>query len=166
MPVPKHSGHRSSSRMSRLLSYRDGMAYEIFDDGIRALFMPSGPVGRHHTHVMVTVESRLTMYSPRRTGRLSAAWQRARRIIGSPGGYEIEGYVYNKTEYLPYHVYGTGIYGSRGRPIEPVRARTLAWRDGGRWIHAKKVRGIKPNDFIREALQDGSPWPVEYYGPS
>lgn len=139
------------------------MAYEIFDRGIRELFEPSGSVGKMHTEATVRVETWIQIESPRDTGRLAAGWQRARRIIGSPGGYLLEGEVYNRTEYLPYHVYGTGIYGRRGRPIEPVRARMLAWRRGGRWIFAKKVRGIPKNDFIRRGMERGSRWPVEYF---
>lgn len=49
---------------------------------------------------------------------------------------------------------GTGIYGPRGRVIRPVRRRFMRWkpRGGGKWIYARKVRGMRPNPFLRNAL--------------
>lgn len=47
---------------------------------------------------------------------------------------------------------GTGIYGPRGTPIRPVRARLLRFQVDGRWVYAREVRGMKPNHFLTDAL--------------
>lgn len=49
---------------------------------------------------------------------------------------------------------GTGIYGPRHRYITPRRAKRLRFRPKGssRYIYARKVAGIKPNPFLRDAL--------------
>lgn len=50
---------------------------------------------------------------------------------------------------------GTGIYGPRGRLIRPVRRRFMRFKtqaSRGRWVYAKKVRGMRPNPFLRNAL--------------
>ena len=49
---------------------------------------------------------------------------------------------------------GTGIYGPRGVPIRPRRAKFLRFRPRGssRWVYAKSVKGMRPNPFLRNAL--------------
>lgn len=49
---------------------------------------------------------------------------------------------------------GTGIYGPRGRPIRPVRARVLAFKPKGssKTIYRPEVSGMKPNPFLKNAL--------------
>jgi hypothetical protein len=49
---------------------------------------------------------------------------------------------------------GTGIYGPSGRPITPKSGKFLVWKDAdtGQTIFAKKVRGIRPRPFLRNAL--------------
>lgn len=48
---------------------------------------------------------------------------------------------------------GTGIYGPRGRPIVPVRAKYLRFTTrGGQVVYAKSVRGIRPTKFLRNSL--------------
>jgi hypothetical protein len=77
---------------------------------------------------------------------------------------------------LPYGRYvhdGTGVFGPKGRPIRPVRARFLRWpvtnnayrETGGRrrykggstarYAFAKQVRGVKGRPFLRDALSAG-----------
>ena len=47
--------------------------------------------------------------------------------------------------------FGTGIYGPRGKPITPKRAKFLRFTTGGRVVFAKSVRGMKPNDYVEKA---------------
>lgn len=49
---------------------------------------------------------------------------------------------------------GTGIYGPRGRPIRPRRAKFLRFRPRGtsKWVYARQVTGMRPNPFLRNAL--------------
>jgi hypothetical protein len=49
---------------------------------------------------------------------------------------------------------GTGIYGSRGRPIRPTRAKRLRFKPKGsnRVVYAKSVKGMKANPFLKDAL--------------
>ncbi len=49
---------------------------------------------------------------------------------------------------------GTGIYGPKGRPIRPVRARMLTWidPDTGRRVWAKEVRGTPATKFLEKAI--------------
>lgn len=61
---------------------------------------------------------------------------------------------YSKILYAPYVLYGTGIYGSRGAPITPVRASCLHWVENGQDYFAKSVRGQKPNRFPKKALEN------------
>lgn len=50
---------------------------------------------------------------------------------------------------------GTGIYGPKGRPITPKRAKYLRFkpRNGARFIYAKQVKGMRPNPFLKDALK-------------
>jgi bacteriophage HK97-gp10 putative tail-component len=56
-------------------------------------------------------------------------------------------------EYAIYVHDGTGIYGPRHTYIRPVTAKVLSWKTkGGHRIYAYKVRGMKPNPFLRDAM--------------
>lgn len=52
---------------------------------------------------------------------------------------------------------GTGIYGKYKRPIQPKRARVLAWQGSGGMIFARSVKGIKPNPFMDRAYKKVKP---------
>lgn len=49
---------------------------------------------------------------------------------------------------------GTGVYGPRGAPITPKRAKYLRFRPKGSkgWVYVKVVQGMKPNPFLQDAL--------------
>lgn len=48
---------------------------------------------------------------------------------------------------------GTGIYGPHRRPIYPKRSKILRWKAvDGKTIFAKSVRGMKKNQFLKDAL--------------
>lgn len=67
--------------------------------------------------------------------------------------------------YLFYQHEGTGIYGPRGSPIVPVRAKLLRFtvrtvrvsktgnaRSGSQVVYARQVRGVPPNPFLLDAF--------------
>lgn len=69
--------------------------------------------------------------------------------------------------YAPYVEYGTGIYGPKGKPIVPVRAKALAWPAPGfvtgrwakrktvfsdPWIVRRSVKGMKPRPVYAESI--------------
>lgn len=105
--------------------------------------------------------------APRDTGALAGSI--TMEVVSGP-----EGPVVRVGSNLPYARFvhdGTGIYGPRGVPIRPVRARMLAWpvvnnryrQTGGsrrykggrtqRYAFAKQVRGVPPRPFLRDALK-------------
>ena len=57
-------------------------------------------------------------------------------------------------KYALYVHEGTGIYGPKGIPIRPRRAKFLRFRPGrrGRWVYARQVKGMRPNPFLVNAL--------------
>lgn len=52
-----------------------------------------------------------------------------------------------------YHVTGTGIYGPRGTPIVPVRARVLHFYIGGQEFFRHSVRGVHPDAYLGRAYR-------------
>ena len=48
---------------------------------------------------------------------------------------------------------GTGIYGPKGKMIEPQTAKYLSWKTkGGKRVFALKVKGMRPNPFLKDAI--------------
>ena len=54
---------------------------------------------------------------------------------------------------LDWITFGTGIYGPRNSYIVPKKKKFLAWQnpDTGQWYRKKRVRGMKPNNFVYQA---------------
>ena len=73
--------------------------------------------------------------------------------VGAERG-EIVVTVGSPLEYARWVHDGTGIYGPRGRPIRPVRAKVLVFTPKGsnQVVAAKQVRGTPPVPFLRDAL--------------
>jgi len=69
-------------------------------------------------------------------------------------GSEVRGEVYSDLDHAAYVHQGTGIYGPRNRPIQPRRAKVLAWpRPGGGTVFARQSRGQRPQPWLLEALE-------------
>jgi hypothetical protein len=126
---------------------------------------------------VAVVEAEAMRTSPVRTGHLRRSIASAVVVLGN----EITGTVGTVTKYAPYLEMGTGIYGPRGRPIVPVRARALRFPAGGgagfagpgfrlsgqqrsgkaganaQWQFARSVKGIKPMHFFRDAIETTRP---------
>lgn len=48
---------------------------------------------------------------------------------------------------------GTGMYGPRRHPIYPKRSKRLRWKNAnGKTIYAKSIRGMRKNQFLKDAL--------------
>lgn len=57
-------------------------------------------------------------------------------------------------KYAVYQEYGTGIYGPKGTPIVPKRARVLAFRTkSGNLVFTKQVRGSRPKKFMLSGIE-------------
>lgn len=61
----------------------------------------------------------------------------------------------NDTAYLPFLERGTGLYGPGHTLIKPKTASILTWIEGSRRIFAKSTKGMKPQPFIKNAVQAG-----------
>jgi len=65
-----------------------------------------------------------------------------------------QGIVGSNLEYAKYQEFGTGIYGPKGSPIVPKRAKMLAWQGkSGQWFRARSVKGSKPVKFLQGGLE-------------
>lgn len=65
------------------------------------------------------------------------------------------GKVGSNIPYAKYQEFGTGVYGPKGSPIVPKRAKFLAWQSkGGQWIRARSVAGVKPRHFLQGGLDE------------
>lgn len=88
--------------------------------------------------------------APRAQGTLSGSIN-ASPVKKSGGDYLST--VGTNVEYAPHQEYGTGIYGKHGRPIVPKRKKVLAWKNGGKWIVARQVKGVRPKKFMQKGLE-------------
>lgn len=72
-------------------------------------------------------------------------------------GDEFVVYVAHGSEVGVYHELGTGIYGPKGRPIVPVKAKMLHFKVNGKDVFAKSVKGIKKNPVLMDAVESKIP---------
>ena len=56
-----------------------------------------------------------------------------------------------------YHIFGTGIYGPRGRVIRPTSKKVLHFFISGAEFFRPSVKGIKPNRFMSDAYRQWLP---------
>lgn len=67
-------------------------------------------------------------------GRLRSSWHVAKAARD-------ELRVATAVSYAGYHQSGTGVFGPRGQPIKPIRAKALSWKVGRRRYFASSVAG-------------------------
>ncbi len=72
-----------------------------------------------------------------KTGKLSSKWRKIQVTsreftIGPPVGSEST---------FKFAQFGTGIFGRKGKPIKPKKAKRLAWKTSDGWAFAKQVEG-------------------------
>jgi len=87
----------------------------------------------------------------RRSGMLAGGWHRGFSFTSS----KMTVLLVNRVPHAVYHEFGTGIYGPKGTPITPKRARLLRWKnpDTGKWCSAKSVKGVKPRWIGKDAAR-------------
>jgi hypothetical protein len=79
--------------------------------------------------------------SPRKTSNLMASIQVKANSE--------QGEVFTKTKYASFLEFGTGIYGARGAPILPRKAKVLAFKIDGRLVFRKSTKGVKPYNYFK-----------------
>ena len=112
---------------------------------------PNSPVGRQLVRKTVGAFNRAVSTCPVDKGRLRSAhtWEvrvDERGLVGVIGV---------KVPYAKAVHDGTGIYGPRGTPIRPVRARVLVFKPKGSatFVFARQVRGMRGRPWLRNAVQ-------------
>lgn len=112
----------------------------------RMLRLPGGMVYRHMEGRVRRVEAEARRRAP---GSMGSAANLTVQIRTGPGG-DFQGVVNVRHPAALFVIFGT-----RGHPIRPVRARALRFNVGGRTVFAKAVfhPGNKPNNFLKEALR-------------
>lgn len=112
------------------------------------------------------VQHRAQMRSPRESGRLAASIYLVVRHV--PGVVFAE--IGTRVKYGLYQHEGTGIYAGRGY-IKPKTRTIMRFRPGRAtgplpqgqehparsarpWVYAKRVKGVPPNPFLTDALND------------
>lgn len=100
------------------------------------------------------VEGRAKSYAPIQYGFL-------RGSIHTEGPYvtanNVEAKVGTNIKYALYQEKGTGIYAGRGM-IRPRRAKILAWKQNGKWVFARAVRGVRGKWYMKRARNEAMPF--------
>jgi hypothetical protein len=120
------------------------------------LTSPSGPVAkdlyRRGLRVQAKAKQELEEW-PRRvdTGRLRSSVEVQLITVGGVLAVRIGSNVF----YALYVHDGTGIYGPKGAPIKPKRAKVLKFQPKGAhgFVYARSVKGMIPNPFLKKALK-------------
>jgi hypothetical protein len=116
---------------------------------IKQLFTsPQGIVMRDMYRRGLRVESAAKRGCPVDHGRLRGSI--TTQIVQSRGKSVVR--VGTNVSYARYVHDGTGVYGPRGAPIRPRRAKVLVFELNGTTVFTKQVRGVPPNPFLRNAL--------------
>ncbi|MFC4328374.1 HK97 gp10 family phage protein [Streptomyces andamanensis] len=132
----------------------------------RLLRAPDGDVATYVRRVAEATRSLAVAMAPVDNGPLRASL----RVEMEYSTKHVKAWVYSNLEYALYVHEGTGIYGPKGQPIRPVRAKFLRFearnarttpRGRGNIVFARQVRGARPNRFLLNALKASSPWPVD-----
>lgn len=73
-------------------------------------------------------------------------------------GYRTEAEIKATAKYALFVHEGTGIFGERGAPIVPVRAKALRFTTAdGQVIFRRSVKGMKGRPFLRQAFESEGP---------
>lgn len=116
----------------------------------RILRSPNGFVARNMLRRGRKVQRHARRNVNSRTGALARSIEvRMAMQAGAPG---VE--VYTDIFYALMVHDGTGIYGPKGRPFGPRRAKYMVFRGSdGTIVRTKSVRGQRANPFLRDALR-------------
>lgn len=122
--------------VTRLVQGRGSPVYDAVQRGTNR--------ARDRAKIEVTAAGRVD------TGYLRNQIQSDVRVTGS----RVIGKVTSHAPYSRFVHGGTGIYGPRGRPIVPRRARYLRFKPKGSatFVFTKSVKGMRPTPFMQRAL--------------
>lgn len=105
------------------------------------------------------IESQAIANAPEDTGELKAhAVERRdlKRRVQGPGGLVVKSEI--SVPSTPKHAKwvhdGTGIYGPRGTPIVPRKARFMRFQIDGKWFAKTSVLGQQPQPYLKEAVEE------------
>ena len=83
------------------------------------------------------------------SGLLRASWQQRTEVAKDRGSLIFENTARDQWGYYPYWVHeGTGVYGSYGQPIRPIRAQYMVFRWKGKRRRMRMVRGQPGQKFL------------------
>lgn len=127
----------------------------------RLVSSPDGMFARELRRRGARVETEAKRRCPIDTGRLRSS---IRTELVTVDG-QLAAKVGTNVKYAIFVERGTGIYGPRGQPIRPVRARALRWvpRGQNEAVFAREVRGMKPRPFLLPALESEFPGRVRRF---
>jgi hypothetical protein len=116
------------------------------------LYGTGGPVVRKVTADTRRVQAYAKQYAPVDKGPLRASI--TAEVTSNPARQTVTGRVESRLPYAIYQELGTGIYGPRGAPIRPKRAKRLVFKPKGsnQFVFAKQVRGAPPQRYLTRAL--------------
>ncbi|MFJ9719883.1 HK97 gp10 family phage protein [Streptomyces sp. NPDC101213] len=117
-----------------------------------ALHGAQGPVVRLVERLTDRTREAATALCPKRSGRTSRSFRSEVKVEGD----KVVGRVWSDDPVVEWLEKGTGIYGPRGQRIYPRRAKVLRWEDGGRVFFAPSIKGMRPQPFMRRALEIGT----------
>lgn len=100
------------------------------------------------TNSVNRIQQEARRLAPHRTGTLQ-------RSILTTVDYP-EGKVEVNEKYGAYIEEGTGIYGAKGTPIVPTRAKVLAWKGAAGMMFAKSVKGMKARPFFKPGIENAA----------
>lgn len=130
---------------------------------------PGGAVHREVSKHTRRVNNLAKATAPSDTGALRASI----RMAVNTRGKRVVGRVWTTKRYAIYQHEGTGVYAGKGR-IKPKSKKALAFeprsgRPQGRGARSSKggrvvvasVKGVPPNPWLVNALDNGCPWPID-----
>ena len=100
-----------------------------------------------------SVEGKAKSYAPIQYGNLRGSIHTEGPTVLSTN---VEAAVGTNVKYALWQEKGTGIYAGKG-PITPKSKKFLAWKQNGKWIFARQVKGIKPKLFFKKARTEALP---------
>lgn len=115
---------------------------DIYGSGLRRLVHdPAAPTYRQMAAIGAAVASVAKGLAPVDTGRLRQS-----------GDFELIGRYPTLTARVSFPVKHAYVVHEGHGVIRPRRARVLAWRRGGRWNYARRVRAVPGRPFLTEAV--------------
>ncbi|WP_414167134.1 hypothetical protein ACMATS_05870 [Streptoverticillium reticulum] len=142
--------------MGRLVSFNEAEAAWLLES-------PGGPVYRHVEQIMLNTAQAAVALAPHASGRTARSLHRRMSV---QRGRRVTGTVFSTNPVVRYLEEGTGLYGPRRRIIRSRSGKRMGpiRRPYPRFLRQQK--GMRPQPFLRRALELASPYPVAGPGAS